>query len=213
MLPTIETPSQSVRSFIQAEPEPIRVSVASLRNMSGERKYHANTFNAARRIAEASATRRRHWRRRNDRCWLWLGRLVARQHRRQDGERPVRRRGRSGAGARVRRQIPRPTRRRGEDRRAFEGRIVEASGRVPQGFREPSRRNVPEFCPCVRLLHAVAHAEVSCPQVREAWGTSLEEIMTINVLPDRVMRTVFLSLAAAIVVVFVGMLLLTTLHP
>jgi hypothetical protein len=49
--------------------------------------------------------------------------------------------------------------------------------------------------------------------VREAWGTSLEEIMTINVLPDRVMRTVFLSLAAAIVVVFVGMLLLTTLHP
>lgn len=36
--------------------------------------------------------------------------------------------------------------------------------------------------------------------------------VTINVLPDNVMRTVFLSLAAAIVV-FVGMLLLTTLHP
>ena len=35
--------------------------------------------------------------------------------------------------------------------------------------------------------------------------------MTINVLPDHVMRTVFLSLTAAIVV-FVGMLLLTTLH-
>ena len=35
--------------------------------------------------------------------------------------------------------------------------------------------------------------------------------MTINVLPDHVMRTVFLSLAAAILV-FVGMLLLTTLH-
>jgi hypothetical protein len=36
--------------------------------------------------------------------------------------------------------------------------------------------------------------------------------MTINVLPDRVMRTVFFSLVAAIVV-SVGMLLLTTLHP
>jgi hypothetical protein len=36
--------------------------------------------------------------------------------------------------------------------------------------------------------------------------------MTINVLRDRVMRTVFLSLAAAIAV-FVGMLSLTTLHP
>jgi hypothetical protein len=35
--------------------------------------------------------------------------------------------------------------------------------------------------------------------------------MTINVLPGYVMRTVFLSLAVAIVV-FVGMLLLTTLH-
>ena len=35
--------------------------------------------------------------------------------------------------------------------------------------------------------------------------------MNINVLPDYVMRTVFLSLAVAIVV-FVGMLLLTTLH-
>ena len=35
--------------------------------------------------------------------------------------------------------------------------------------------------------------------------------MTINVLPDHVMRTVFFSLAAAIVV-SVGMLLLTALH-
>ena len=35
----IDTPSQSVRSSIQrAEPEPVRVSVPSLRNMSGERK-------------------------------------------------------------------------------------------------------------------------------------------------------------------------------
>ncbi len=36
--------------------------------------------------------------------------------------------------------------------------------------------------------------------------------MTINILPDHVMRTVFLSLAGAIVV-FVGMLFLTSLHP
>ena len=36
--------------------------------------------------------------------------------------------------------------------------------------------------------------------------------MTINVLPDHVMRTVFFSLTAAIFV-FVGMLLLTTMHP
>ena len=36
--------------------------------------------------------------------------------------------------------------------------------------------------------------------------------MTINVLPDHVMRTVFFSLAAAIAV-SVGMLLLTALHP
>ncbi len=35
--------------------------------------------------------------------------------------------------------------------------------------------------------------------------------MTINVLPDHVMRTVFLSLTAAIFA-SVGMLLLTTLH-
>ena len=35
--------------------------------------------------------------------------------------------------------------------------------------------------------------------------------MTINVLPDYVMRTVFISLAVAIVV-FVGVLLLTTIH-
>jgi hypothetical protein len=36
--------------------------------------------------------------------------------------------------------------------------------------------------------------------------------MAINVLADNVMRTVFFSLIAA-VAVFVGMLLLTTLHP
>jgi hypothetical protein len=36
--------------------------------------------------------------------------------------------------------------------------------------------------------------------------------MHINVLPDHVMRTVFLSLTAAIFVL-VGMLLVTTLHP
>jgi hypothetical protein len=36
--------------------------------------------------------------------------------------------------------------------------------------------------------------------------------MTTNVLRDNVMRAVFFSLAAALVV-FVGMLLLTTLHP
>ncbi len=35
--------------------------------------------------------------------------------------------------------------------------------------------------------------------------------MTINVLPDHVMRTVFLSLTVALVV-FVGTLLLTLLH-
>ena len=36
--------------------------------------------------------------------------------------------------------------------------------------------------------------------------------MTTNVVPDYVMRTVFFSLTAAIVV-FVGMLLLTIIHP
>ena len=34
---------------------PVRASVASLRNMSSERKYHASTFNPAGRIAEADA--------------------------------------------------------------------------------------------------------------------------------------------------------------
>jgi hypothetical protein len=48
------------------------VSVASLRNMSGEGKYHASTFNAGRRLAEASAARRSRWCRRNDLCWLLL---------------------------------------------------------------------------------------------------------------------------------------------
>src|SRR5713226_2115893 len=78
----IETSSQRVRSSIRiAEQEPVRVSVASLRNMSGERKYHASTFNAARRIGDASAARRSRRCRRNDVCWLLLGWLVARQHR------------------------------------------------------------------------------------------------------------------------------------
>jgi hypothetical protein len=36
--------------------------------------------------------------------------------------------------------------------------------------------------------------------------------MTVNVLPDHVMRMVFISLGAAIVVAFAGMLLWTTLH-
>src|SRR5258708_33191634 len=61
--------------------EPIRVSVRSLRNMSDERKHHANAFNARRRIAEPSAARRSRWCRRNDLCGLLLVWLVARQHR------------------------------------------------------------------------------------------------------------------------------------
>jgi hypothetical protein len=71
----IDTPSQSVRSsFFQcAEPEPVRVSVVSLRNMSGERKYHASTFNPPRRIAEASTARRSRRCGRNHVCWLLLG--------------------------------------------------------------------------------------------------------------------------------------------
>src|SRR4029077_14220200 len=79
----IDTPSQGVRSSIHAESEPIRVSVASLRNMSGERKYHASTFNPSRRLAETSAARCSRGCRRNYLCWLLLGRLVARQHRHQ----------------------------------------------------------------------------------------------------------------------------------
>src|SRR6266853_3141554 len=102
----IDTPSQSVRSsFQRAEPEPIRVSVSSLRSMSGERKYHASTCNSARRIAEASAARRSRRCRCNDVCWLLLGWLVARQHRLQDGKGALRAGGHSGAGTRVRRQI------------------------------------------------------------------------------------------------------------
>ena len=64
------------------------------------------------------------------------------------------------------------------------------------------------------LLYAFACAEVSCATVREAVRNVIRrgETMTINVLPDHVMRTVFFSLAAAIVV-SVGMLLLTALHP
>src|SRR6266403_2367923 len=87
----IDTPPQSVRSSFQlAEPEPIRVSVVSRRNMSGERKYHASTFNPARGITEASAARRSRRCHRNDVCWLLLGRLVARQHHLQDCKRAVR---------------------------------------------------------------------------------------------------------------------------
>src|ERR1700730_2238128 len=104
----IDTPSQSVRSSFQlAEPEPIRVSVASLRNMSGERKYHASAFNPASRIAEASAARRSHRWCGNNHCWLLLGWLVARQHHLQDCKRAVRAGGHSGAGTGVRRQVPR----------------------------------------------------------------------------------------------------------
>src|ERR1700737_3395766 len=77
---TIDTPSQSVRSSIQlAEPEPVRVSVASLRSMSGERKYHAITFNPARRIADPSAARCSRRCRRNNVRRLLLGWMVARQ--------------------------------------------------------------------------------------------------------------------------------------
>jgi hypothetical protein len=43
------------KAFMQTEPKPIRVSTASLRSMSGERKYPASAFNLSRRIAEASA--------------------------------------------------------------------------------------------------------------------------------------------------------------
>src|SRR5712692_1059462 len=76
----IDTPSQSVRSSIQlAEPEPVRVSVASLRNMSGERKYRGITFDPARRIAHPSAARRSRRCRRDNVRRLLLGRLVARQ--------------------------------------------------------------------------------------------------------------------------------------
>jgi hypothetical protein len=50
------------------------VSVTSLRKMSGERKYHANTFNPPRRIAEASAARCSHrWCRNNHVGFYWGG--------------------------------------------------------------------------------------------------------------------------------------------
>src|SRR3984893_1673834 len=77
-----DTPSQSVRSSIQlAEPEPVRVSVASLRSMSGERKYHAITFNPARRIADPSAARCSRRCCGNNVRRLLLGWMVARQYR------------------------------------------------------------------------------------------------------------------------------------
>ena len=79
---TIDTPSQRVRSSIRlAEPEPTRVSVSSLRNMSGERKYRATTCNSGRRISDASAARRSRRCCRNDGCRLLLGWLVGEQHR------------------------------------------------------------------------------------------------------------------------------------
>jgi len=44
----IEPLSQGDRAFNSTySPEPSRVSVVSLRNMSGERKYHASAFNPA----------------------------------------------------------------------------------------------------------------------------------------------------------------------
>src|ERR1700730_2854415 len=54
----------------------------------------------------------------------------------------------------------------GEASRAFEGRLVEASGRIPQGVRDPPGRIVPEFRPCGRVLYAVACTEVSRAQIR-----------------------------------------------
>ena len=45
--------------------------------------------------------------------------------------------------------------------------LVEASGRNPQGVRDPAGRIVPEFRPCGRVLHAVACAEVSRAQIRQ----------------------------------------------
>ena len=71
----------SKRSVVNQLAEHPSSSVASLRNRSGERKYHASTLNTRRRISEASAARRSRWCRRNDLCWLLLGWLVARQHR------------------------------------------------------------------------------------------------------------------------------------
>ena len=45
--------------------------------------------------------------------------------------------------------------------------LVEASGRNPQGVRDPAGRIVPEFRPCGRVLHAVACAEVSRAQISQ----------------------------------------------
>ena len=149
---------------------------------------------------------------RDDYCRLWLGRLVASQYRRQDGEGAVRRRGCGGAGASVRRQIPRVARRRGEDNGAFESGLVEARRRIPQGTGDPPGTIIPKFRPCVRLLHAAAYAEICRAPVTEPIGTLLRGYMTVNALPEYVMRAAFVSLAAA-VVVFVGLLLLTIMHP
>src|SRR5947209_3581250 len=103
----IDTPSQSVRSSFQlAEPQPIRVSVASLRNMSGERKYHASAFNpeeSLKRLLQGAAIGGVatiivgfYWG-----GWS-LGSTTL-----QDCKRAVRAGGHSGAGTGVRRQIPR----------------------------------------------------------------------------------------------------------
>src|SRR5271169_97678 len=80
---TINTPSQSVRSSIQAVLEPIRVPVASLRNRSGERKYHASAFNAAGRFADSSPTRNNYRRCRVYGYRVFLGRLDDWRHHQQ----------------------------------------------------------------------------------------------------------------------------------
>ena len=70
------------------------------------------------------------------------------------------------------------------------------------------RYDASTFNPSRRIVDAPAYAEISGAAVRR--GTTLGGTMTINDLPSYVMRAVFLSLAAPIIV-FVGMLLLTTL--
>ena len=44
--------------------------------------------------------------------------------------------------------------------------LVEASGRIPQGVRDPPGWIVPEFRPCRRVLHIVVCPEVSLAQLR-----------------------------------------------
>jgi hypothetical protein len=82
--------------------------------------------------------------------------------------------------------------------------------RVGQKDFYKGRYDASTFNPSSRIVDAPAYAEISGAAVRR--GTPLGGTMTINDLPSYVMRTVFLSLAAAIAV-FVGMLLLTNAHP